>query len=113
MLPVCKCCSKPTTEMAKQIGVGPTLFLMSTKALAWFFLFLTLINIPVLLFYSKGNVNSERSDTGKDVFAYLSLGNIGQSSDSCGLANYASIRKTENLLESASKTNKTALIQSY
>ena len=77
MLPVCKCCSKPTTEMAKQIGVGPTLFLMSTKALAWFFLFLTLINIPVLLFYSKGNVNSERSDTGKDVFAYLSLGNIG------------------------------------
>jgi hypothetical protein len=50
---------------------------MSTKALAWFFLFLTIINIPVLLFYSRGNLNSERSEAGKDIFAYLSLGNIG------------------------------------
>lgn len=91
--------------MAKQIGVGPTLFLMSTKALAWFFLFLTILNIPVLLFYSKGNVSSERAETGKDIFAYLSLGNIGQSSDSCGEANYATIRDTEDKLNDAIKNN--------
>ena len=36
-----------TSPMARQLGVGPTLFLMSTKALAWFFLFLTCLNIPI------------------------------------------------------------------
>lgn len=55
MLPACKCCVKNTSSMAKQIGVGPALFLMSTKALSWFFLFLTILNIPVMLFYGLGN----------------------------------------------------------
>jgi len=41
--------------MAKQIGIGPTMFLMSTKALAWLFLVISIINIPVMLFYSTGN----------------------------------------------------------
>jgi hypothetical protein len=50
---------------------------MSTKALAWFFLFLTIINIPVLMFYSLGNDKADRNEIGKDPFAYLSLGNIG------------------------------------
>lgn len=37
--------------MAKEIGIGPALFLMSTKAFAWFFLVLTIINIPVFMLY--------------------------------------------------------------
>jgi hypothetical protein len=98
-LPVCKCCKKPTSDMAKQIGIGPSLFLMSTKALAWFFLFLSIVNIPILLFYSKGNINAERSESGKNWFAALSLGNIGQSTSACGEANYAKIRYDELMID--------------
>lgn len=43
------------TEMSKQLGIGPTLFLMSTKAMSWFFLVLTIINFPVMFFYYSGN----------------------------------------------------------
>ena len=53
-LQICKCCQGDTTDMAKQIGIGATLFLMSTKALAVFFFVLFLINIPLLIFYKSG-----------------------------------------------------------
>ena len=56
LAPCCSCCSnKKPTKMAQQIGLGPTLFLMSTKAFAWFFLVITIINIPVLMFFGMGN----------------------------------------------------------
>jgi hypothetical protein len=57
-LPASKRWVKKTSEMAKQIGVGPALFLMSTRAFSWFFLFLTILNIPVMLFYGLGNRDS-------------------------------------------------------
>lgn len=74
-----------TTDMAKQLGVGPSLFLMSTKAYAWFFLFLTILNIPVMLFYVLGNDSTEIKIEGfTDIFALLSMGNIGQTGFACG-----------------------------
>lgn len=57
-LPFCCCGSRKVSEMAQQIGIGPTLFLMSTKALSWFFFFLTLVNAPVFLLYYYGHENS-------------------------------------------------------
>ena len=45
--------SKPTL-LAKELGVGATLFLMSTRAMAWLFFVLSVINIPVFLFYWNG-----------------------------------------------------------
>jgi hypothetical protein len=39
------------SPLSKQIGIGATMFLMSAKSLACLFFVLTLINIPVFLFY--------------------------------------------------------------
>lgn len=72
-----KCCTGDTSDLAKQIGIGPTLFLMSTKALAWFFLAISILNIPVLMFYYKGNNDSSASQAVDGIFAKLSLGNVG------------------------------------
>lgn len=56
----CCCCrSEEVSEMSKQIGVGATLFLMSTKSLAVLFFFLTIINIPVYMFYFASHPASQ------------------------------------------------------
>ena len=74
-LPIGGCCKQDTTDMAKQIGIGPTLFLMSTKALAWFFFFVTLVNIPVFMFFYNGSQSG--TSVIDSVFARFSLGNVG------------------------------------
>lgn len=82
LAPCFPCCQKKEpTLMAQKIGLGPTLFLMSTKAFGWFFLAITVINIPVLAFYASGNQASYNSFT--DAFSVLSMGNVGQSGFAC------------------------------
>jgi len=67
--------------MARQIGVGPTLFLMTTKAMSVLFLILFLINLPVLNFFYMGTradpENTQSATQITEKFAQLSLGNIG------------------------------------
>lgn len=55
--------------------------LMTTKSLAILFLILSILNIPVYLFYYTGNEKGSLDYETKlqDIFAKLSLGNIGQS----------------------------------
>lgn len=79
---------KETSPMARQLGVGPTLFLLSTKAFAWFFLFLTVLNIPVFMFYYFGR---DKASTGSSIFTDFSLGNVGSSHVVCGTSRYAGI----------------------
>ena len=55
---------------------------MSTKAFAWFFLAITFLNIPVLVFFGSGNSAGEYT-TLTDLFAIFSMGNLGQSGYSC------------------------------
>jgi len=81
--PAMACCPMETTEMAKQLGVGPTLFLMSTKALSCFFLFLTILNVPVMAFYLSGNDSPVEYETVTDLFALTSMGNVGQTGFTC------------------------------
>jgi len=76
--------------MAKQLGVGPTLFLMSTKAMSCFFIFLTLLNFPVMGFYFLGNQNDELTQF-TDLFALTSMGNVGQSGNTCGEVNLKNV----------------------
>jgi len=84
-LQLCKCCIGDTTPMAKQIGLGATLFLMSTKALAMFFFVLFLLNVPVLMFYAGGVDHSKSNDKRlMDYFAIFSLGNVGTPGYTCG-----------------------------
>jgi hypothetical protein len=54
LLPVMNCWIQEPSELQKQLGMGPTLFLMSTRFMAWLFLLLTIINIPVFAYYFKG-----------------------------------------------------------
>lgn len=70
------------TDMAKQLGLGPSLFLMSTKAFAWFFLIISIFNIPVLVFFGTGNAAGEFNRL-TDLFAIMSMGNVGQSGMAC------------------------------
>lgn len=69
--------------MAKQIGLGPTLFLISTRAFSWFFLFLTILNIPLFLFYGLSNEDAHNGESYQSIFSYFSLGNVGSNAFSC------------------------------
>lgn len=55
-IPLGKYFAKDVTELSQEIGIGPTLFLMSTKAMSLFFLLITLISIPIMMLYAKGGV---------------------------------------------------------
>ena len=61
--------------MAKELGLGPAIFLMSTKALTLLFFFLTIINVPVYAFFYQANDVEVQSP--QDYFAKLSIGNLG------------------------------------
>ena len=62
---------------------------MTTKALAWFFFALSVLNVPVMMFFAAGNAAGELNAF-PDLFAILSLGNIGQSDHTCGAVQVAS-----------------------
>ena len=86
----CCCCrSRQVSKMSKEIGVGATLFLMSTKSLSILFFFLTIINIPVYMFYFASHPASQSVSTPQDYFNALSLGNIGESDYACAAVNWA------------------------
>ena len=42
-------------DVNSQIGLGPTLFMMTTKAFFYFFILMTIINIPVMMLYYNAN----------------------------------------------------------
>lgn len=51
------CCinkAKWVTPAAREIGIGPTLFLMTNKAFAYLFLFFIVLNSPLFYYYSTG-----------------------------------------------------------
>ena len=66
------------SDAARELGIGPTLFLMNLKALAYLFGVLTILNIPVLTLFYYGNADKTAS-----TFARLSLGNIGEPPLNC------------------------------
>lgn len=65
---------------------------MSTKAVAWLFFFLSILNIPVFIFFYESN-DAEIISVPMDYFAKLSLGNIGQAENACNQMNYATDRE--------------------
>ena len=92
-LPMSNCCRRKTTDMAKQIGIGPSIFLMTTKALSWFFLLMTILNTPVFIFYYAGNVDAASGQSSDSIFVKLSLGNVGSNSFSCENLNFVNLIK--------------------
>ena len=58
---------------------------MFTKSMAWFFFLVSIINIPILYFYWKGQPDPNGlSPTRGNIFSRFSLGNIGQDTLTCG-----------------------------
>jgi hypothetical protein len=53
-IPIWQNTSTEPADLAKELGIGPTMFLLSTRAMAWLFFALTIINIPVFAFYYHG-----------------------------------------------------------
>lgn len=66
------------TPMARKLGLGPSLFLMSTKSISWLFLVLSIWNLPVMFFFYSG-----AGTQSNDPFARLSLGNVGAPGSLC------------------------------
>jgi hypothetical protein len=86
---LCCCRDAHISEMSQEIGVGPTMFLMSAKSLAILFFVLTIINIPCYIFYFGSSADSNNIKSPQDLFNALSLGNIGQAAHACDVINWA------------------------
>jgi len=86
---LCCCRDARISEMSQEIGVGPTMFLMSAKSLAILFFVLTIINIPCYVFYFGSSASSANISTPQDLFNALSLGNIGEAAHACDVINWA------------------------
>lgn len=71
------------------------MFLLSTKALAWFFLVLSILNIPIYVFYSQGDKKLDGTLlSSENAFSMLSLGNIGSNAHGCGNVNLKTSNST-------------------
>jgi hypothetical protein len=70
---------------------------MATKALSWLFLFMTIIHIPVYIFYHNANPLEVTKPASIGIFKSLSLGNIAQRDGSCDAVNIA--HESERKLE--------------
>ena len=78
------------TEMSKEIGIGPALFLLSSKTLIWFFILLTILNIPVYMFLYKSNQTADCSGSNPfGCFDKFTLGSIGQNDVACAHINFS------------------------
>jgi len=75
------------TPCAKEIGLGPSLFLMTQRAFFWLFLFFAIINIPLFLFYVAGNGTESTGGNFVTMFGKMALGNIGTSGMTCASVN--------------------------
>jgi len=82
--------------MAKEIGLGSTLFLMNVNALMYFFVFLTIVNIPLMVVFANGTSLSTNRGI-NSAFVSLSLGNLGGRTDSCSQINLRSLYGTTSL----------------
>ena len=61
----------------KDIGIGPTMYLMFLKSLRNMFIVLSVINLPIILIYASGE--GSKSYRGIDkFFGQMTLGNLGE-----------------------------------
>lgn len=79
--------SEWVTPCAKEIGLGPTLFLMTMKAFFWIFCLLAILNIPLMIFYTGGSGTKQEGGNFVTMFGTLALGNIGTSGMTCSSVN--------------------------
>lgn len=72
----------PISDAQKDLGLGPCLMLMTSKSIAYLFLILSIINIPLFLCYNIDN-HSDAKKNLSQMFFRFSIGNIGQEEPVC------------------------------
>ena len=78
-------------EMMRDLGLGPSMYLLFLKGLRNLFFILTLINIPIILIYSSGDVAKSYDWGAAKIFGSLNIGNLGE--DNIILQSYAVFKK--------------------
>lgn len=83
------CCDEGAIKpLAKEIGLGPSLFLITVRKVMCFFFVISILNVPVYLFLWFSNDTTPI--TLGDYMGKLSLGGITQTQTKCDSMNYAS-----------------------
>lgn len=90
------------TALAKEIGLGPSMFLMNTKMIGVFFFIISLLNIPVFMFLWHSDDRMLMSLP--EVLAKLTLASLNPHSVSCNKFNY--VTKTQLKIECPHKYDK-------
>ena len=81
------------TPTAQELGLGPTLFLMTMKAFFWMFVLFTIVNLPLIVLYMGQGYTGQDAEAGaqssgiNDFFAKFSIGNLGTSAFDCANIN--------------------------
>ena len=63
-----------------ELGLGVSLYFKLLKSLTFFFILLSVINIPIYYIYFYGDMRISSTTTW---LSYLTIGNIGQTSEYC------------------------------
>lgn len=78
-------------KILKDIGLGASLYLLTIKSFAWYFLLMSFLNIPLFLFYMSGNEIDLAQPAGIGYFfASLNMGNLGESGANCATLDLSS-----------------------
>lgn len=74
----------------KDLGLGPSLYLLTLKAFGKLFLGITILNLPVMYFFMCGTENkSPHLNLLQRMFTTLSIGNLGELGPNCESSNLA------------------------
>lgn len=77
------------SDAQKDLGLGPTLMLMTTRSLGYLFVILALVNIPLCMLYNSGETSINHiSISLPELFSMISLGNIGEESKTCEVSKF-------------------------
>ena len=76
-------CSKKELYAIDDLGIAVSIYFKLLKSLIWFFLFSSMMCIPLYFLYSCGNVSLQASSSLQEYLSEWTLGNIGESSYQC------------------------------
>eukprot|EP00352_Strombidinopsis_acuminata_P001759 CAMPEP_0176404344 /NCGR_PEP_ID=MMETSP0126-20121128/50789_1 /TAXON_ID=141414 ORGANISM="Strombidinopsis acuminatum, Strain SPMC142" /NCGR_SAMPLE_ID=MMETSP0126 /ASSEMBLY_ACC=CAM_ASM_000229 /LENGTH=143 /DNA_ID=CAMNT_0017783077 /DNA_START=637 /DNA_END=1068 /DNA_ORIENTATION=+ len=84
----CKKCRR-NENVSQELGSGMTIYFKTMKSFIFLFFVFTIMSLPAYYLYWNGTPIPEgESITFSDSFGRLTLGNIGQSTEECGEAEY-------------------------
>ena len=72
-----RCSHFKITNLAKEINIGPTMFLMTAKALMKFFILMTILNIPNYFMFHRSYQGEKAKDL-VQLFSMINLGSFGK-----------------------------------